>query len=102
MAVRYFRECIDGQWVDVRLTDVELDKLRRATARSVVKCLKLVKEEVAVLAADPKEPVQLSPAELMVLVQKVAPTYPDVVADYIRNKVWIKNHPSEAPVAAAK
>lgn len=103
MAVRYFRECIDGAWVDVRLSDEELNKLRRATVRSSAKCLKLVKEEVAALASE-AEPITVSPAESMVMLQKIAPTYTDVVSDYIRNKVWVKNHPEAAakkPEAAA-
>src|ERR1035437_3281778 len=103
MAVRYFRECVDSAWVDVRLSDEELNKLRRATVRSTAKCLKLVREEITALSSDP-EPTTISPAESMVMLQKIAPTYTDVVSDYIRNKVWVKNHPQDTakkPEAAA-
>ena len=102
MAIRFIRECISGEWMDIRLSDEEITKMRQATIRSAAKCLQLVRAEAATLAADAAHPVQLSPAEVLVLLQKVAPTYSDVVSDYIRGKIWAKKNPTPQPAAAGK
>ena len=106
MGVRFFRECFDGQWTDLRLSDEEIVKLRIATVKSGIKCLKVVRDVVAEASADKANPVLISPADISTLAKAITPKYADVVSDYIRGKVWAKTHPATpatpAPAAAAK
>lgn len=98
----YVREVVDGQWKTFKLSDVEVDKLQRATAKRVMKAILTVKDEIA-KAATGEKPITFTPAETLVIVQKVAPSYEDTVHDWIRKQTWkgAAPAPAAAPVTEA-
>lgn len=100
MSVRYPKECVNGEWPLMRLSDEEIIKLRTATAVSVIKCIKLVRSVAKAAETDTNDPIALSPADVVTIVKKVAPSYSDQVEDYIRGKIWLKAHPVTPPAAA--
>lgn len=98
--MQYFRECVKGEWKTLILSPEEVEKVQRATAKRVIKVIKLVKEEAAAEAAK-EGGAQLTPAEILVLVQKVAPTYMDVAHDLIRKRLTPPPAPKPADATAA-
>lgn len=94
----FFRETVDNVWKTLKLSDVEVDKLQRVTIKRGAKSILTVKDEIAKLG------ITLTPAETLVLIQKVAPTYDDTVHDWLRKMSWkpavLPNTPAPAPVPA--
>jgi len=92
----YVKEAVEGQWKTFKLSEVEVEKLQRVTAKRVIKAIATVKDEIA------KAGITLTPAETLVVVQKVAPAYDDTVRDWLRKQTWKGTAPvSATPVAAA-
>lgn len=96
----YVREVVDGTWKTFKLSEDEVSKLQRVTAKRVMKAIATVKDEIA-KAATGETPITFTPAETLVIVQKVAPSYEDTVHDWIRKQTWKGAVPATAAAPAA-